>query len=96
MLKKGLTRLMTSLRCLNQHLNKMEVKMEDKKIEDRLDELKESLVNHEMKLQSAANIVEQEKQQLIAKQGAIAVLQDLLKVGTTPIEVESKEEAKNK
>ena len=87
---------MTSLRCLNQHLNKMEVKMEDKKIAKRLDELKESLVNHEMKLQSAANIVEQEKQQLIAKQGAIAVLQDLLKVGTTPIEVESKEEAKNK
>ena len=70
--------------------------MEDKKIAKRLDELKESLVNHEMKLQSAANIVEQEKQQLIAKQGAIAVLQDLLKVGTTPIEVESKEEAKNK
>ena len=59
----------------------------EKKIEDRLKELQESLVNHEMKLQSAMNIVEQQKQQLIAKQGAIAVLQDLLK----PVEEKPKE-----
>lgn len=63
--------------------------MEDKKIEERLKELQDSLEEHSKRLNQARQIVEQETQQIIAKSGAIANLQDLLK--PEPSEVEPNE-----
>jgi len=55
-----------------------ESKSLEQKLKDRIIELRNELQTHQMKLNAAQQVVQQETEQIIAKQGAIKVMQDLV------------------